>query len=272
MAKKLIIVLCLMTSLSAQAGVMDKVRGVLTNLIGATWTERLLGFGESSAPTTSLKMPEIPTVEQLRLTTSTNDLLKKEATAFDKLPTERIRQFNFNFLQELFEVTRRTEARDEELSTWMNALDQGGSREGIYQSLVLDEVYNTLESIENSPSNKILDFVVYYSNKYLNQAMSKEQLAELNHYTLKRILTEKGIDVMEFYQTKNLDDLYRWYAFFSSDVAYLYPASFANNEVRSQKSIDYHYEWAKSMPIQHIKSEFIIKMHKLMNDLQEDQE
>lgn len=272
MAKKLIVVLCLMSSLSAQAGVMDKVRGVLTNLIGATWTERLLGFGESSAPTTSLKMPEIPTVEQLRLTTSTNDLLKKEATAFDKLPTERIRQFNFNFLQELFEVTRRTEARDEELSTWMNALDQGGSREGIYQSLVLDEVYNTLESIENSPSNKILDFVVYYSNKYLNQAMSKEQLAELNHYTLKRILTEKGIDVMEFYQTKNLDDLYRWYAFFSSDVAYLYPASFVNNEVRSQKSIDYHYEWAKSMPIQHIKSEFIIKMHKLMNDLQEDQE
>lgn len=272
MAKKLIVVLCLLLSFSAQAGVMDKVRDLMTSIIGATWTERILGDGATSAPSTDLKMPEIPTVEQLRLTTSTNDLLTKEATAFDKLPVERIRQFNFNFLQELFEVTRRTEARDEELSTWMNALDQGGSREGIYQSLVLDEVYNTLESIENSPSNKILDFVVSYSLKYLNQSVSKEQLAELNHYTLKRILTEKGIDVMEFYQTKNLDDLYRWYAFFSSDVAVKYPASFTNNQVRAEKSVDFHYDWAKSMPIQHIKSEFIIKMHKVMNDLQDTQE
>ncbi|HLT22236.1 MAG TPA: hypothetical protein VKZ84_02295, partial [Bacteriovoracaceae bacterium] len=190
-------------------------------------------------------------------------------TEFDRLPNERIRQYNFNFLQELFEVTRRTEARDEDLSTWMNTLDQGGSREGIYQALVLDGVYNTLESIENSASDEVYDFVVNFSQSFLNQTVAKTSLEQLNHYSLKRILTDKGIDVMAYYQTKSLDDLYRWYALFSSYVARTYQASFSGNAVRANTSPEYHYEWAKSMPIQHIKSEFIIKMHKVMNDLQE---
>jgi len=267
--KKLITIVCLFSlSLGAQASVMDSIRGVLTNLIGTKWTETFLGKKET-VEESSIKMPVIPTSEQLKLTTSTETHLEKGETEFDRLPTERIRQYNFNFLQELFEVTRRTEARDEDLSIWMNTLDQGGSREGIYQALVLDSVYNTLESIENSPSDPLLDFVISFSQKFLNQTVNKGNLEQFNHYSLKRILTEKGIDVMEFYQTKSLDDLYRWYALFSSEVARKYPASFSGNTVRENTSAEYHYEWAKSMPIQHIKSEFIIKMHKLMNDLQE---
>lgn len=269
MKKKLITMVCLFSlSMGAQAGVMDSLRGVLTNLIGQKWTETFLGKSEGTVES-SIKMPVIPTPEQLKLTTNTDARLEKGETEFDRLPNDRIRQYNFNFLQELFEVTRRTEARDEDLSTWMNTLDQGGSREGIYQALVLDTVYNTLESIENSPSDQLLDYIVIFSQKFLNQTVSKSNLEQLNHYSLKRILTEKGIDVMEFYQTKNLDDLYRWYALFSSEVATRYPNSFSGNAVRSNTSAEYHYEWAKSMPIQHIKSEFIIKMHKLMNDLQE---
>lgn len=269
MKKKLITIVCLFSvSLAAQAGVMDSLRGVMTGLIGSKWTETFLGKGEEK-PATSITLPVIPTAEQLKLTTSTEEHIAKGETAFDQLPAERIRQYNFNFLQELFEVTRRTEARDEDLSTWMNALDQGGSREGIYQALVLDSVYNTLESIQNSPSDQLLDFIVSFSQKFLNQTVGKTNLEQLNHYSLKRIITEKGMDVMEFYQTKNLDDLYRWYALFSSEVAQKYPASFSGNAVRENPSADFHYEWAKSMPIQHIKSEFVIKMHKLMNDLQE---
>ena len=248
---------------------MDSLRGLITNLIGSKWSETFLGKAGNETPATSITMPTIPTSEQLKLTTSTDAHIAKGETAFDQLPNERIRQYNFNFLQELFAVTRRTEARDEDLSTWMNTLDQGGSREGIYQALVLDSVYNTLESIENSPADGLLDFIVEFSQKFLNQTMPKSNLEQLNHYSLKRILTEKGMDVMEFYQTKNLDDLYRWYALFSSDVASRYSSSFAGNAVRQNPSADFHYEWAKSMPIQHIKSEFVIKMHKLMNDLQE---
>lgn len=269
MKKKLIVIVCLLSlSLAAQASVSDSLRGVLTKLIGDKWTTTLLGKS-NAAPETHVKMPIIPAPEQLKLTTSTENQIAKGETEFDKLPREKIRQYNFNFLQEVFEVTRRTEARDEDLSMWMNTLDQGGSREGIYQALVLDEVYNTLESIENSPSDPLLDFVVSFSQKFFQQTMRKENLNQLNHYSLKRILTEKGIDVMEFFETKNLDDLYRWYALASSELAVQYPQTFNNNIVRQNPSADYHYEWAKSMPLQHIKSEFIIKMHKLMNDLQE---
>lgn len=269
MKKKLIAIICLLSlSLGAQASVMDSIRGVLSNLIGTKWTENILGKAETVEEST-IKMPTIPTSDQLKLTTSTDAQIEKGETEFDRLPNERIRQYNFNFLQELFEVTRRTEARDEDLSTWMNTLDQGGSREGIYQALVLDSVYNTLESIENSPSDPLLNFVISFSQKFLNQSISKNNLEQFNHYSLKRILTEKGIDIMAFYQTRDLDDLYRWYALFSSYVAGTYPASFSDNTVRANPSAEYHYEWAKNMPLQHIKSEFIIKMHKLMNDLQE---
>ncbi|MFA5584260.1 MAG: hypothetical protein WDA09_08590, partial [Bacteriovoracaceae bacterium] len=144
MKKKLITAICLFSlSVGAEASVMDSLRGVLTNIIGTKWTETILGK-EEVIEESSIKMPVIPTSDQLKLTTSTEAQLAKGETEFDRLPNERIRQYNFNFLQELFEVTRRTEARDEDLSTWMNTLDQGGSREGIYQALVLDGVYNTL--------------------------------------------------------------------------------------------------------------------------------
>ena len=38
--------------------------------------------------------------------------------------------------------------------------------------------------------------------------------------------------------------------------------------VRKDPRLEFHLKWAESMPVQHIKSEFIIKLHKVMNGLQ----
>ena len=43
------------------------------------------------------------------------------------------------------------------------------------------------------------------------------------------------------------------------------------NDVRQSKSYDYHLNWAEKVPRQHMKSEIIIKIHRVFNSLQKVQ-
>jgi hypothetical protein len=243
-----------------------KGREIVTSIAGSDWGAKLFG-PVPQAPVVEAKLPEIP--QQVKKSTDVGNYtkLKKDPTEYDRLPTERKRQFDYKFLQELFQVTRKSEAKDEDLSSWLNTLDQGGSREGIYQALVLDEVYAALENMEDKPSNKLLDFSLKFSQRFYNQTFKKESLGQLNLFSLKRILSEKGLDLMEHYEVHNLDNLYQWYAVFSAEMAKDY-SPFLKTPIRQDTRVEYHLEWAKSMPIQHIKSEFIIKLHSVMNGLQ----
>ena len=243
-----------------------KGRDLVSSIAGATWGEKF--FGPIPVPEiVPAKLPVIPAQAKKGTDVENYTKLKKDPTEYDRLPNERKRQFDYKFLQELFQVTRKTEAKDEDLSNWLNTLDQGGSREGIYQALVLDEVYAALENMEDKPSNRLLDFSLKFSQRFINQTFKKESLNQLNLYSLKRILSEKGLDLMEHYEVHNLNDLYQWYAVFSSELATEY-APLLKTKIRQDPRFEYHLEWAKSMPIQHIKSEFIIKLHSVMNGLQ----
>lgn len=270
--KKLMIVLGLVCCLNvfaqeeaSEPAWKTKLRNVITQVAGESWSNRLLGT--LPEPTPEVVMPEFPKEVKKSTDVAAYSKKTKAPTAFDKLPQERKRQFDYNFLEELFQVTRKTEPKDEDLAIWMNTLEQGGSREGIYQALVLDEVYNNLESIDEKPSDKLLDYCLQFSQRFLNQTFQKDSLNQLNPYSLKRIFTEKGLDLLEHYETSDLDSLYRWYAVFSANLARHYEP-LLKSDIRKNTSELYHYEWAKSMPIQHIKSEFIIKMHTVMNGLQ----
>ena len=269
--KKLIIVLSLWSFSVLAQDVSEpswktKLRGLITQVAGKEWSAKILG-PLPVAEKAELLMPEIPA--QVKKSTDTASYTKKtkNPTEFDKLPPERKRQFDYKFLEELFQVTRKTDPKDEDLVNWLNTLEQGGSREGIYQALVLDEVYNGLESMEEKPSKRLLDFALKFSQKYLKQTFRPESLSQLNSYSLKRIFTEKGLDVLEYYEVRDLDALYRWYALFSAELGKDY-GQLLKSDIRKNNSSVYHYEWAKSMPIQHIKSEFIIKLHGVMNGLQ----
>lgn len=271
--RKLIVIIGLVTCFNAFAETpaepswKAKLRSVITQVAGEEWGAKILGPLPASE-TPEVAMPVIP--KDIKKSTDVASYTKqaKEPTEYDKLPLERKRQFDYKFLEELFQVTRKTEAKDEDLSNWLNTLDQGGSREGIYQALVLDEVYNGLESIEGKPTEKLLNYCLKFSQKYLNQTFTTDSLKQLNLYSLKRIFTEKGLDLIEHYEVNDLESLYKWYAIFSAEVAKDYGPFLKSSQVRLDQSAAYHYEWAKSMPIQHIKSEFIIKMHTVMNGLQ----
>jgi hypothetical protein len=269
--KKTIVLLGLFLSLSAVADVPSestwktKLRDLVTQVAGAEWGAKLLG--EPPAPAAEFPMPAIPALVKKSTDVGSYAKKPKDPTEFDKLPLERKRQFNYKFLEELFLVTRKTPPKDEDLANWLNTLEQGGSREGVYQGLVLDEVYSGLESIEERPSEKLLDFCLRFSQTYLAQTFETEALTKLNLYSLKRIFTEKGLDLLEHYEVNDLDALYRWYALLSAELAATH-GPLLNSPIRKETSATYHYEWAKGMPIQHIKSEYVIKLHLVMNGLQ----
>jgi hypothetical protein len=213
-----------------------------------------------------ISFPVIPKMIKKSTNIAGYSKIIKKSPDYEKLSSEKQRQFDYQFLRELFEVTRKSPPTDSEISTWMNALEQGSSREGIYQALVLDSFYNNLESLPQKSSENVMSFCMKFSQKFLLQTFNPESLTQLNPYSLKRIFTEKGLDLLDYYESTDLEQLYRWYAFFSAQMAKDYRTHFVS-DLRQNSSVQYHYEWALKMPIQHIKSEFIIKMHLLMNHL-----
>ncbi len=270
---KLIVIVGLLFSLSVLAQEMKlesewKTRGreIVSSIAGPAWGAKLFG-PIPLPPVVEAKLPEIPKEVKKGTDVASYTKLKKDPTEYDRLPNDRKRQFDYQFLQEIFQVTRKTEAKEEDLATWLNTLDQGGSREGIYQALVLDEIYASLENREEKPSNRLLDFSLKFSQRFFNQTFTKESLGKLNLYSIKRIFTEKGLDLMENYEVNKLEDLYQWYSVFSSELAKDYDM-LLKAPVRKDPRLEFHLKWAESMPVQHIKSEFIIKLHKVMNGLQ----
>lgn len=266
---KFLILLLSLLSFSAWAQVDEPSwKTSLRNLISKVNPDAAEYFlGKAPTPPAPFELPEIPKSFQKNTDTSTYNRVEKEATEYDRLPLERRRQFDYKFIEELFMATRKNEPRDEDLSNWLNTLDQGGSREGIYQALVLDDVYATLENMEESPTDRLINFSQSFASKFLHLTYDPKVLRKNNLYTLKRTLTEKGLDLMEYYESKDLDSVYRWYALLSAELGREY-SPLLQNDVRKDPTAEFHYAWAKSMPLQHIKSEFIIKMHTVMNGLQ----
>ncbi len=268
--KNLILLLSLVSfaawaQVPAESPMRTRIRNLISKIAGPAWSDKLLG--KLPEPVQEMAVPEIP--KNFKSSTDVSSYIKeiKPETDYEKLPEERRAQFDRSFIQELFAVTRKTEPKDEDLSTWMNNLQQGGSREAVYQALVLDDVYATLENLSEKPSARLMDYCLRYSKKFFGLNYTEEGLKQYNLYTLKRTLTEKGMNLLEFYEGKNLEEFHRWYALYSADLAKEYSPLF-KSEVRRNTDPKYHYEWAKGMPLQHVKSEFIIKTHMVMNGLQ----
>lgn len=213
-------------------------------------------------------LPPIPEVTQNA--TSVEVYNKKgvvfsQGESFNKLSLEEKRKYRIAFIRELYFVVRDSEPKKEEILQSLNALEQEGSREGIYRSLVLDRVYASLEGYEEAPSGKLVDFSVNYGQKYLAREFSKELIQKINLWGIKRVIVEKTLEVMDAFKTDG-EDLYVWYAILSAELANKYPPAWTS-KTRKREDQKFHYSWAKSVPFQQIKSEVIIKLHKLMNYL-----
>lgn len=216
-----------------------------------------------------VEMPEIPKVNQdaksLDVYNKTGALYTQGAL-FNNLSTEKKRKYRLAFIQELYLVVTGSAGDKEKILSALNVIERGGSREGIYRSIVLSQEYSALEGFSETPSEDLVNFSAKYGEKFLHKVFNKDQMRKINLFGIKRVITEKSLELIDSFPKDN-DDLHKWYAIFSADMRAKFPLLWTG-KTRTQKSALYHLRWAKSVPLQQIKSEVIIKLHKIMNSLQ----
>ncbi len=236
-------------------GLSDKLRPYVEQFLGDEIAVKLFGAKEES-----IKLPEIPKVNK--------DAKSTRAEYVDKVKTnitkEQMNKANLSFLFEVYEAARRVKPNDNDVAKWMNVITQGGSREGVYRALVLDNTYAAMENYDTPMTDSGIAFAKYYVATFISKEISKDSLEKTNFFTLKRVLVEQTLEILDELLFKDVNLFYDWYAVFSADTAKKYP-TFFTNKIRKSTSRERHRKWAQFVPIQHVKSEVIIKLHKLFN-------
>ncbi|MBY0518385.1 MAG: hypothetical protein K2P81_15855 [Bacteriovoracaceae bacterium] len=255
-----------------ETGWRAQARPLLVKILGVDTTAKLIGAEPMPPVVEEMKLPALPTLERKNTDASVYKMdseLRKQGKDFDALPADKRRSYEVAFLKELFLATRRAPAKEEDLSKWLNVLEGGGSREGVYRGLVLDEVYASMENFEEVPSAKLISWTQEFTKKYLALAFKEEVLKQGNSFFIKRVISEKVLEMLDTLESKP-EDFRTWYAVFSAQVAKEFP-SLWKGSIRSNPSAEVHLQWAKKSHIQHIKSEVLIKLHSAMNAQQDAQ-
>ncbi len=189
----------------------------------------------------------------------------KEVTAYDKLSPEQKQKYQIAFIKEMMWEIRRVPATDNDYQNYLNMLIQGGTREGIINGLMVDNYYRGLEEQKQAVISPTIDFTKQFMAQFLAQKFKDDLLFDVNVYRLKRIMSEKVFSLLDKMQGQK-DYQESWYALFSQKMAQDYPELW-QNQLRKNTDPVFHYQWAQSMPSGHIKSEVIIKLHRVLNHL-----
>ena len=241
-------------------------QSLITKLLGEEKANQL--YGVEAAPVVveeEIKMPLIPQPKKESTSAESHTLGLSAKSKFRFLTEQQVQQLDYAFLQDLFFAVKKVKASDEEIGRWMNTLTQGGSREGVYRAIVLDSKYTMLEEQPSTTNPKVQDFMAQFMEKFLNQKVKVESLQALNIFSLKRILTEKTLEVFDEIKKKP-EDFYNWYALMQGDLAQKFGAQL-KGKMAKEIDVKKHKNWAQEMPEQHLKSEIILKIHTILNSL-----
>lgn len=238
----------------------ERMRPTLMSLVGEKWTIKLIGVAPEVIDS-QMSLPALPKILEDAKSTA---VFNKKADKVVLAPEVEMK-YHYTYIKEIFESTRQTKPNDDEIGKLMNVLSQGGNREGVYHSLVLDSVYGGMENYEKPVKSNAADFAVYFYQKYIGKKIAKESLKGMNIYTLKRLVGDKSLDILDAYGD-NREDLEKWYAVMSSDLASKFPTLWTG-KMRKDTSAMSHKNWASQVPLQHIKSEMLIKIHSAFNSM-----
>ncbi len=242
--------------------IMEKMRPTLLSLLGEKWTLKLIGEATTApTPGSSIALPALPKLMDDARSTAVFDKKAEKIV----LKPEIEQKFYYAYIREIFEATRQTKPNDDEVGKLMNVLSQGGSREGVYHSLVLDSVYGGMENYDKPVKGNAADFAVYFYGKYVGKKVAKENFKGMNAFVLKRLVADKALDIIDGYGD-NREDLEKWYAVMSGDLASKFPQVWSGKLRKNTSSFD-HKSWAAKVPVQHIKSETLIKIHSAFNSM-----
>lgn len=235
----------------------SQIRPIFTQYLGKDWSNKILG-----KEIDRIVLPPIPSLSN-KQQSKVQDHEDDSNVKLKNFKKEQIQASHILFVQEVYEATRNEKVSQEELHKWFNILDQGSSREGVYRALVLDMTYAKLEQADNPLSSNAKEFAQHFFSKFLNQRFSEESINELNLYTIKRIATERSLEVFDLLLSDR-EKMSDWYAVLSSELARDYSSGFTR-KIRKEVSKKFHKEWALNAPSQFVKSEIIIKLHKAFN-------
>lgn len=235
-------------------------RFIVEKTLGTEWSEKI--FGKKKV---EYKLPEIPYVDE---DAKSMDVYKNKYVEKIKIDKEKSLRLNIAYVSELFDVIKERKGTGSEVSSWINVIDQGGSREGVYRAMVLDRDYQGMENYDKLVSTAGAEFAHRFSKRFAAVEINEETLKKINFYSVKRLVTEKALEIVDAF--KNEEDLHQWYAVLSHEFARDFQYAFSN-DVRQNNSYDYHLNWAAKAPRQHMKSEIIIKIHRVFNSLQKVQ-
>ncbi len=220
-------------------------------LLGESLTVQI--FGE--LPSEKIIMPAFPKANNGK------GIENPEAKKMSAMEKER---YDYIFLREIYKVTRMGELSEKDFSKWFNVLSQEGSREGIYHALVLDSVYYNLEQGDYPSQQKLWDFIPDHLRKFTGNSIKKEQLQGLNFFLLKRLVIEKYLNLVDRFTS--YDDLSSWYALLSVNLSEGFPNLFQSN-LRKESTAQVHKDWALGVSKDLLKSELMIKLHRVFNYL-----
>ncbi|MBF0300446.1 MAG: DUF4214 domain-containing protein [Oligoflexia bacterium] len=230
----------------------------IEEVIGIPFTDRLLGKDPDE-----VKLPEIPEI----VINSKEVVNQKEKINVVKISKEDKEKVDYHFVNEIYLATVKRSPNDEELAKWINTLAQGASREGIYRAIVLGTEYIELEKYRDPPNPIAVTFARYYMEKFLNLHLADKSASEFNLFSIKRFVVEKTLEIVDtFIKMPDQDLLNNWYAVLSSELSERNP-NIWNSDLRKDTSKKRHKEWAKQAPYDFIKSELIIKLHRVFNSL-----
>lgn len=239
----------------------EKMRPTLMKVVGERWTVKLIGSAPEIKIDDTVILPALPKLLEDARSTAVFDKKKDKIT----LAPELEEKYYFSFIKEIYEATRQTKPNDDEIAKMMNVLSQGGSREGVYHSLVLDSSYGGMENYDKPVKSNTADFAVYFYGRYIGKKIDKESLRGMNIYSLKRLMADKSLDIIDAYG-ENREDLEKWYAVMSSDLASKFPLVWSS-KLRKDTSSQAHKSWASRVPVAHLKSETLIKVHMALNSM-----
>jgi len=118
-----------------EKSLVEKLRPKLMEILGEEWTVKLIG-ADKSIPVDEVPMPAIPKIDDDAKSVAVYE--KKADTVVLKLKPEDEQKYNYAYIKETYEATRQSKPNDDEIGKMMNVLAQGGTREGVYRSMVLD--------------------------------------------------------------------------------------------------------------------------------------
>lgn len=240
---------------------LESLRPYIRQYLGPEMELKILGKTTADKIEDTIVLPAIPEVKEAQTST---DVYNKKADKV-KLAENEEQKFFKSFIRDIYKSVRRQDPTDEEMNRYMGILLQGGAREGIYRSMVLDEVYAKMENYDMPMNSKVADLAVHLYGTYLGKTIQKEKLKGINFYSIKRLVAERALEVMDSFGDDR-ESLENWYAVLSNDLATKHGANFSN-QFRKNTKKSVHKKWAQKYPVQHLKSEVLIKLHTSFNSL-----